>query len=265
MIFDWNCCCTAAETQELQGETPLALAGGGLWVGVLSSGHCLLACNGAADITGAGGDVLLGRGDFTLQPITPCHLLCLRLTGLAVEEFLRGLPAPRFVDGAACPNAAEALARLCGAAPGEESTAAAAYALLCALAHADEEVRALPPLVAEAVEAIRDNYMTLYGVEDLAEYLGVSKCHLVRVFGAAMGTSPGKYLTRTRIDAAKLLLMQREYSLDMIASLCGFSGANYLCRVFKRETGVSPAAWRSASAPPAQAKKLPPRSNEIYV
>ena len=271
MIFDWTSCCRACETRELQGEDPLRLDGAGLWTGVLSSGSCTLEGPAGAEVQGHSGDILLGFGDVTLRPISPCHLLCLRLDGLAVEEFLRGLGSSRFVDSAACPTAAEQLARLCSAPPPEPGAApdpalgAAPYGLLCALAHADEPPRRLSPLVAEAVESIRNNYMALYGVEDLAEALGVSKCHLVRVFSAEMGTSPGKFLTHTRIEAAKLLLMDREYNLEMIASLCGFSGANYLCRVFRREVGTSPAARRAAAAPHAAAQRLPPRPNEIYV
>lgn len=271
MIFDWTRCCRACETRELQGEDPLVLDGAGLWTGVLSSGACALDAPGADGVQGHSGDILLAFGDVTLRPLSPCHLLCLRLDGSAVAEFLRGLPASCFVDSAACPTAAEQLARLCsapepepGAAP-DPALGAAPYALLCALAHADEPPRRLSPLVAEAVESIRNNYMALYGVEDLAEALGVSKCHLVRVFSAEMGISPGKFLTHTRIEAAKLLLLDREYNLEMIASLCGFSGANYLCRVFRRETGTSPAAWREAAAPHAEVKRLPPRRNEIYV
>ena len=214
MIFDWNACCAVREVRELQGEAPLTLEGDGLWVGVLSSGRCLLAAAGQNAGSGASGDILLGRGGFTLQPATPCHLLCLRMEGLAVEEFLRGLPRPRFADSAACPNAAEQLARLCSA-PAESDApdpalGAAPYALLCALAHADEEARRLSPLVAEAVETIRNNYMALYGVEDLADALGESKCHLVRTFSAEMGVSPGKYLTRTRLEAAKLVAQYAE-------------------------------------------------------
>ena len=56
-----------------------------------------------------------------------------------------------------------------------------------------------------------------------------------------------------------------KHSLEMIAGLCGFSGANYLCRVFKRETGLSPAAWRETAAHKAVVQKLPARNNEIYV
>ena len=68
------------------------------------------------------------------------------------------------------PARAELIAQLCGA-----QTAPMAYALLCAAAKADETARPLPPLVAEAVAAIRQNYMALYGVEELSEQLGVTK------------------------------------------------------------------------------------------
>ncbi|MEE0799642.1 MAG: AraC family transcriptional regulator [Gemmiger sp.] len=266
MIFDVNRCCRRAEVRELQGDTPLALGGEGLWVGVLSSGSCLLDCPGRQSSGGASGDLLLGRGGFTLRPLSVCHLLCVRLTGLAADAFLEGLPEPRFADSAACPGAAELLARVCSASDEPDAAEAAApYTLLCAMAHADEEVRHLSPLVQRAVEAIRENYMALYGVEELSSQLGVSKCHLVRVFSSEMGMPPGKYLTSVRIEAAKLLLTEREYNLEMIAGLCGFSGANYLCRVFKRETGLSPAAWRETAAPHAAVEKLPMRNNEIYV
>ena len=100
---------------------------------------------------------------------------------------------------------------------------------------------------------------------DIAEQLGVTKSHLVRVFKQEIGIPPGKYMTNVRIEAVKTLLLTDEYNLDMIAGLTGFSGANYLCRVFKREVGLSPAAWRTAAAPLPAVPKLPPRSQEMYV
>ena len=120
-----------------------------------------------------------------------------------------------------------------------------AFALLCELSGADSAAPALPPLVQQAMEDMRAHYAGLYGVEELSQRLGVSKSHLVRTFTAAVGVSPGRYLTTVRIEAAMRLLLHREYTLDVIASLCGFSGANYLCRVFKKETGKSPAQWRA--------------------
>ena len=58
MIFDPEIYCTAAETAELDGTAPLALAGDGLWVGVLSRGACLLD---GVDRPGQSGDILRRR------------------------------------------------------------------------------------------------------------------------------------------------------------------------------------------------------------
>ena len=197
MIFDPEIYCTAAETAELDGTAPLALAGDGLWVGVLSRGACLL---GGVDRPGQSGDILLGPAPLVLTPQSDCHLLAVRLTGHCTDAYLLQLGAARWADGAACPGAAELIAQLCGA-----QTAPMAYALLCAAAKADETARPLPPLVAEAVAAIRQNYMALYGVEELSEQLGVTKSHLVRVFKQEMGVPPGKYMTNVRIEAVKTL------------------------------------------------------------
>ena len=119
-----------------------------------------------------------------------------------------------------------------------------------------------------AIADIRANYAGLYGVEELSERLGVSKSHLVRTFTAALGIPPGRYLTRVRVEAAQRLLLHREYTLDVVASLCGFSGANYLCRVFKKETGQSPAQWRALAGHTAQSGLSPEevlREQELYI
>ena len=65
-------------------------------------------------------------------------------------------------------------------------------------------------LVREAVILIKREYPYLAGMEDLAQRLAVSKCHLVRVFGESIGLSPGKYLTLVRVEAAKFYLTARE-------------------------------------------------------
>ena len=110
----------------------------------------------------------------------------MRLTGHCTDAYLLQLGAA--LGGRRClPRRGGLIAQLCGA-----QTAPMAYALLCAATKADETARPLPPLVAEAVAAIRQNYMALYGVEELSEQLGVTKSHLVRVFKQEMGVPPGK-------------------------------------------------------------------------
>ena len=163
-----------------------------------------------------------------VQPETPLTLrgeglwVCLISSGKCVVSLSETGAAPggsALARGETCPAAAELMGRLAEEQDASERVRSQlAFALLCELSDADSAAPALPPLVAAAIEDIRRNYAGLYGVEELSERLGVSKSHLVRAFTAALG---------------------------VIASLCGFSGANYLCRVFKKTTGQSPTQWRA--------------------
>ena len=283
MIFDWSTTAALASVQDVQPESPLTLAGEGLWVCLVSSGKCTASLP-AAGPSPAGsalvlppqctsaGHLILSRAPLALAPAEAdtCHLLCVQLTGQAAGQFLSGLrELPFLAKGGSCPAAAELMDRL---AEEKETHSRArsqlAYALLCELADADSAAPALPPLVQAAIEDIRANYAGLYGVEELSERLGVSKSHLVRTFTAAIGVPPGRYLTTVRIEAAQRLLLHREYTLDVVASLCGFSGANYLCRVFKKETGQSPAQWRAMAGHAAQSGLSPEeslREQELYI
>ena len=258
MLYDWTSTAALGVVRDIQPKEPLTLTGEGMWVCLISSGRCTVSL---ADVSpspagsaltlppqsAAAGHLVLSRAPLTLTPEGESHLLCIQLTGQAAVQFLAGLTElPFLARGETCPAAAELLDRLASEQdlPGRVRSQLA-FALLCELADADSAAPALPPLVQAAIADIRANYAGLYGVEELSERLGVSKSHLVRTFTAALGIPPGRYLTRVRVEAAQRLLLHREYTLDVVASLCGFSGANYLCRVFKKETGQSPAQWRA--------------------
>ena len=283
MLFDWNAIAAPASVQDIQLSSALTLSGEGLWVCLVSSGKCTASVPGAGPApagtalilppqTVPAGHLILSRAPLALAPAEAdtCHLLCVQLTGQAAGQFLSGLrELPFLAKGGSCPAAAELMDRL---AEEKETHSRArsqlAYALLCELADADSAAPALPLLVQAAIEDIRANYAGLYGVEELSERLGVSKSHLVRTFTAAIGVPPGRYLTTVRIEAAQRLLLHREYTLDVVASLCGFSGANYLCRVFKKETVQSPAQWRAMAGHAAQSGLSPEeslREQELYI
>ena len=283
MIFDWTSTAALGSVRDLLLQEPLTLSGEGLWICLVSSGNCTasLPVSGPSPAGSAlilppqsipAGRLILSRAPLALAPEGECHLLCLQLTGQAVELFLAGLTTlPFAARGETCPAAAELMGQLAAEAGSDDHSrvrSQLAFALLCELSGADRAAPALPPLVAEAIADIRENYAGLYGVEELSERLGVSKSHLVRTFTAAVGVPPGRYLTTVRIEAAMRLLLHREYTLDVIASLCGFSGANYLCRVFKKETGHSPAQWRAMAghtARPGLSPEESKREQELFI
>ncbi len=128
----------------------------------------------------------------------------------------------------------------------EQHKSECVFKFLCSLQSAFDKKKAntTSTLVSLAINEIHENFNGIYGVEELSEYLGVSKNHLVRTFSKEMGQSPGKYLTLTRLSYAKQLLLNRDYSLEIIAVMCGFSNSNYFCKVFKKYEGISPTQYR---------------------
>ncbi|MFF4224356.1 GlxA family transcriptional regulator [Streptomyces abikoensis] len=81
-------------------------------------------------------------------------------------------------------------------------------------------------------------------VPTLAARLGMSRRHFSRLFSQQVGTSPGAYVERARVAAARALLESTPDSVDAIAGRCGFGTVETMRRAFVRETGVSPAAYR---------------------
>ncbi|WP_229351218.1 GlxA family transcriptional regulator [Streptomyces sp. UNOB3_S3] len=81
-------------------------------------------------------------------------------------------------------------------------------------------------------------------VPTLAGRLGMSRRHFSRLFSQQVGTSPGAYVERARVAAARALLESTPDSVDTIAGQCGFGTVETMRRAFVRETGVSPAAYR---------------------
>lgn len=105
-------------------------------------------------------------------------------------------------------------------------------------------------LVQNAISIMRERFAFLSGVEELAEELGVTKNHLIRTFTAETGKSPGKFLQSIKLDNAKLMLQNRDYSIEMVADMVGYSGSNYFCKVFRRVTGESPGEYRARNLKP---------------
>ena len=83
-------------------------------------------------------------------------------------------------------------------------------------------------------------------VEALADEACLSPFHFARAFKAATGMTPHSYLSRLRIERAKLLIAEGKSPLVEIASLCGFSSQAYFTTWFKQFVGVTPGDYRAS-------------------
>ena len=94
-----------------------------------------------------------------------------------------------------------------------------------------------------------------FSVPAMAERLSISPRHLSRLFAREIGTSPGRYVERARVEAARMLLETGQDGVALVARRCGFGTAETMRRAFVRELGVPPSACRhrfagtAASAP----------------
>lgn len=195
--------------------------------------------------------LMASPGEYTVQAVSDGLCMLLLLRGELVPRLLEGRLAEDSAlfagGGAAVREAALSLAVLEEEqthTPGETASALA-YALLLKL-------RAMPqqageslgsPLVEGALAIIQQELPFLEGVEELAERLEVSTAHLSRVFSKKIGVSPGKYITRMRVEYAKLLLRDPDTSITYVAEASGFANANYFSKVFRKETGMSPSEY----------------------
>jgi transcriptional regulator GlxA family with amidase domain len=85
-------------------------------------------------------------------------------------------------------------------------------------------------------------------VAGLAARLNVTNRTLERRFKKATGQTPLEYLQGSRIENTKRLLATTQLGLDEIAHRVGYEDPSSLRRIFVREAGISPGAYRRSFA-----------------
>jgi len=90
------------------------------------------------------------------------------------------------------------------------------------------------PQVHEVQDYLIDNLSKENDVSTLASLVGMSPRNLSRVFKEKTGSTVLEYLTLLRIEFANTMLNNPEYTVEYIASKCGFKTARQLQRILKK-------------------------------
>ena len=93
---------------------------------------------------------------------------------------------------------------------------------------------------------IEENYMRDLPLDELCRQICVTPQHLCRIFQKCMGIRPVTYINEVRLKHVKDYLEGSDYSVEQIAFYCGFQSADYMRRIFRKETGMSPRQFRSS-------------------
>lgn len=98
--------------------------------------------------------------------------------------------------------------------------------------------------VERAIDYIYENYSKNISVTDIAEYLGIDRTYLYRLFKEEYNMSPQKYLLNFRLKAAMNKLEGGNMSIAEIAYSCGFNDASAFCHQFKKVYKDTPLNYR---------------------
>ncbi|KWI90926.1 AraC family transcriptional regulator [Burkholderia ubonensis] len=175
----------------------------------------------------------------------------------AIQAVLGGKPLP-FIDGGVTTDprlfdaTRAALSRMRdGAEPLERDDAIVDLALALDIASGARPTRKPEDFAAvqRAREYLQDACTGPVTLDTLAAISGRDRWSLSRDFRTFYGTSPYRYLTMRRLEAARAMML-RGVPLADAAVAAGFSDQSHMTRHFRSAYGISPARWLTMTGQP---------------
>lgn len=120
----------------------------------------------------------------------------------------------------------------------------------CVLNSRPQSLSSSKPSKAQYAEAamryISNHFDQKIQISALADYIGIDRSYLSKIFREEYQISPQEYLLRLRIQKATTLLVNTNYTISDIASRCGYSDALAFTKIFHQRIGCSPKEYRSS-------------------
>ncbi len=104
------------------------------------------------------------------------------------------------------------------------------------------------PYLGRALTAFHRTPTADWSVAGLAREAGLSRTGFAERFATQLGVTPMAYVTSWRMQIAREALVQRGLSVAEAAEVSGYASESAFSRVFKKEMGISPAAFRQSGA-----------------
>ncbi len=94
-----------------------------------------------------------------------------------------------------------------------------------------------------------------HSLATMASAAAMSVRHFARVFTGEVGETPGRFVERVRVEAARHRLETTDDTLEVVAEHVGLGSAETLRRVFHRRLGVTPDAYRRRFREPTDRRR----------
>jgi AraC family transcriptional regulator len=97
-------------------------------------------------------------------------------------------------------------------------------------------------------DLLRERCVEPWSLADVAAEAGVHPGYLASAFRRQFGCTVGEFIRRQRIALACRVLSDSETPLAVVALRAGFADQSHFTRTFKRQLGLTPAAYRRATS-----------------
>lgn len=96
----------------------------------------------------------------------------------------------------------------------------------------------------QSLEYIDRNYRVKMSIQDMADFIGLDRKYIYKLFMDKLNKSPQKYLIEKRISRAEQLLRNTSFSVAEVGKSVGYPEVFYFSKIFKQVVGVSPSQYR---------------------
>jgi AraC-like DNA-binding protein len=107
-----------------------------------------------------------------------------------------------------------------------------------------QTANAEPPFIAKAKQFIRDHFTEDLSLRLISDHVNTSRFYFCKQFRKTTGLSLTEFISRTRIEKAKTLLLNHNLRVSEIAFEIGFQSLTHFNRAFKKITRQSPTTYR---------------------
>lgn len=102
-------------------------------------------------------------------------------------------------------------------------------------------------IIEQANQYMLEHLSEKVSLEEIARSVNLSEYYFSRLYKAASGKNYSDQLMCFRMEKAKSLIREKDYTVREIAEMVGYPDPNYLSKVFKKYTGMTISDYKNGN------------------
>ena len=98
--------------------------------------------------------------------------------------------------------------------------------------------------IRKSIQYMRSHLQEKLTINELAEVSSLSISRFSHLFREETGMSPASYFRKEKIESAREMLKDSQYTVYEISTILGFSSESHFIRAFREQIGVTPGEYR---------------------